>query len=209
MFDSAFPATFPALAIAHFVALLSPGQDFFLITGHAIRHRLRGSWGICLGIALGNGIYILAALLGWNHLQSSTLLRTIIELGGGLYLTWIGWQLLHAKPGTTTITAVAQHPGIIKQLILGLNSALLNPKNAFFYMSLMSVVLGRDITPLQQTLCGTWMVGAVLLWDLCVAAFISHPRLQTRLYSHVHRIEQVAGIILLSFAALLFSQTLQ
>ncbi len=38
-----FPPAFPSLALAHFVALLSPGPDFFLLVGYAIR--LRGSAG--------------------------------------------------------------------------------------------------------------------------------------------------------------------
>ena len=29
-----FPSAFLALALAHFVALLSPGPDFFLLTGY-------------------------------------------------------------------------------------------------------------------------------------------------------------------------------
>lgn len=32
-----FPAGFPALALAHFVALLSPGPDFFLLAAYAMR----------------------------------------------------------------------------------------------------------------------------------------------------------------------------
>ena len=32
-----FPSAFPALALSHFVALLSPGPDFFLLVGYAIR----------------------------------------------------------------------------------------------------------------------------------------------------------------------------
>ena len=44
-----FPPAFPALALAHFVALLSPGPDFFLLVGYAVRYRLRGSVGLCLG----------------------------------------------------------------------------------------------------------------------------------------------------------------
>lgn len=34
-----FPAAFPALALSHFVALLSPGPDFFLLVGYAVRYR--------------------------------------------------------------------------------------------------------------------------------------------------------------------------
>lgn len=40
-----FPSAFLALALAHFVALLSPGPDFFLLVGYAARYRLRGSAG--------------------------------------------------------------------------------------------------------------------------------------------------------------------
>ena len=43
-----FPSAFPALALAHFVALLSPGPDFFLLVGYAVRYRMRGSTGLCV-----------------------------------------------------------------------------------------------------------------------------------------------------------------
>lgn len=59
-----FPSAFLALALAHFVALLSPGPDFFLLVGYAARYRLRGSAGLCLGIAAGNGLYILLVIIG-------------------------------------------------------------------------------------------------------------------------------------------------
>ena len=61
-----FPAAFPALALSHFVALLSPGPDFFLLVGYAVRYRIRGSLGLCLGIAAGNALYIVLAIVGWD-----------------------------------------------------------------------------------------------------------------------------------------------
>lgn len=54
-----FPSAFLALALAHFVALLSPGPDFFLLVGYSARYRLRGSAGLCVGIATGNGVVYL------------------------------------------------------------------------------------------------------------------------------------------------------
>ena len=57
-----FPPAFPALALAHFVALLSPGPDFFLLVGYAVRYRLRGSAGLCLGIAAGTSIQLLVSV---------------------------------------------------------------------------------------------------------------------------------------------------
>lgn len=34
--------------------------------GYAIRYRLRGSVGLCIGITAGNGLYILLAIIGWD-----------------------------------------------------------------------------------------------------------------------------------------------
>ena len=81
-----FPSAFPALALAHFVALLSPGPDFFLLVGYAVRYRMRGSTGLCVGIAVGNGLYILLAIIGWGILRQLPLLFTIIELLGALFI---------------------------------------------------------------------------------------------------------------------------
>lgn len=64
-----FPSAFPALALAHFVALLSPGPDFFLLVGYAARYRMRGGAGLCVGIAFGNGLYVLLAIIGWGILR--------------------------------------------------------------------------------------------------------------------------------------------
>lgn len=87
LFPTAFPAL--ALALAHFMALLSPGPDFFLLVGYAIRYRLRGSVGLCLGIAAGNGLYILLVVIGSGLLRQTPLLLTIIELFGAAYLLWV------------------------------------------------------------------------------------------------------------------------
>lgn len=199
------PAAFPALALAHFVALLSPGQDFFLIVGHSIRHKLKGSRYICLGVALGNGIYIAIAITGWSSIRESTLLFSVVETLGALYLLWIGSQLIRSKRNDDLIRAQKlPAPPWSKQLILGLNSSLLNPKNALFYMSLMTVILGNQVTLTQQVACGIWMFLAVLLWDLLIASLIGRPKIQSYLKQSVHIIERTAGAILILFGIGLF-----
>ena len=148
------PAAFPALALAHFLALLSPGPDFFLIIGHAVRHRLRGSLFICLGIALGNALYICLAVSGWSVMRQMPALYRVLELAGAAYLAWLGFLLLRAsREAANSKPSPDQHapsqpspnqtgslgtgrtsplsPG--RQLLTGLGSALLNPKNAVFY----------------------------------------------------------------------------
>ncbi|MGY5958595.1 LysE family translocator [Kosakonia sp. BK9b] len=195
-----FPPAFPALALSHFVALLSPGPDFFLLMGYAIRYRLRGSAGLCVGIAAGNGAYILLAIAGWSALRQFDTVFTAIELLGALWLLWIGLQLLRSRPRTLSASEALQHcPTWRKQLLLGLGSALLNPKNALFYLALMAALLGPHVSLLQQAVSGVWMTMVVLLWDLAVVLLIGLPVVQQRLSHAVWWIERGAGAILMAF----------
>ncbi|MBJ7221194.1 MULTISPECIES: LysE family translocator [unclassified Brenneria] len=205
LISTLFPDNFPALALAHFVALLSPGPDFFLLTAYAIRYRLRGSAGICLGIALGNGIYIFLAIIGWAGIQHSPRLFMVIELSGACYLLWIGYQLLksHASHSLTPVRQTAGCPGFLRQILLGLGSALLNPKNILFYISLMTGILGQHVTPIQQIVSGVWMFSIVLVWDLLIAMLITLPRIQRRLQRYLNPIGRAAGVILIFFGLIL------
>ena len=210
------PAAFPALVLAHFFALVSPGPDFFLITGQAIRHRLRGSAFICLGIAVGNGVYIALAIVGWSGVSGNTVLFKIIEGLGCLYLLWMGSMLLKSKAdgggadrGSVVDVKIPQDNPAgkdtrllspFKQFAAGLASALLNPKNALFYISLMAVILGRDVTLKQQITAGVWMFSAVLLWDLLIAAIIGHRSVRFYFDTKIYLVERGAGAILIVLA---------
>ncbi len=205
-----FPSAFPALALAHFVALLSPGPDFFLLVGYAARYRMRGSAGLCVGIAFGNGLYVLLAIIGWGILRQLPLLFTVIELLGALYLLWIGSLLVRSRPQTLTGTdAESTCPGFGKQLLLGLGSSLLNPKNALFYLALMTALLGPSVTLLQQTMSGIWMTSIVLCWDLLIVMFIGLPQIQRRLSRGILWVERIAGGVLIIFGCAIALRFLQ
>lgn len=194
-----FPAAFPALALSHFVALLSPGPDFFLLVGYAVRYRIRGSIGLCLGIAAGNALYIVLAIVGWGA-SAPGAAALLIELLGAGYLLWIGSLLIRSRPATLAMESVrAARPGFGRQLLLGLGSSLLNPKNALFYLALMTSLLGPAVTLLQQTVSGLWMVSVVFFWDLLLVSAIALPQIQRRLGAIVWRVERAAGAILMLF----------
>lgn len=86
-----------------------------------------------------------------------------------------------------------------KQLLLGLGSSLLNPKNALFYLALMTALLGPSVTLLQQTMSGIWMTSVVLFWDLLIVMFIGLPQIQRRLTRGILWIERIAGGVLIVF----------
>ncbi|EPC3470516.1 TPA: LysE family transporter [Enterobacter asburiae] len=148
-----FPSAFLALALAHFVALLSPGPDFFLLVGYAAR-----------------------------------------------YLLWIGSHLIRSRQQALALNETHQRfPSLQKQILLGLGSALLNPKNALFYLALMTALLGPDVTLLQQSICGVWMVVVVLVWDLALVSLMGLSAVQQKLSRSLWWIERTAGVVLMGF----------
>ncbi len=105
---------------------------------------------------------------------------------------------VRSRPQALTLDETQQCcPSIGKQCLLGLGSALLNPKNALFYPALMTALLGPDVTLLQQSASGVWMVMVVLLWDLTVVSLIGLPAVQNRLRRSVYWIERTAGVVLM------------
>ena len=56
------------------------------------------SVGLCIGIALGNALYILLVIIGASALRHFSGLFTAIELLGALYLLWIGSHLVRSRP---------------------------------------------------------------------------------------------------------------
>ena len=192
---------FLLVAGAHFLALLSPGPDFFLIVRTALLQGWRRASGICLGVALANGVFIATAWAGLSAIRPGSLAFMLLQWGGCLYLAWLGWCLLRS-PGTRLSTPAPSGAiaplGWWKGLRMGLASGLLNPKNALFYASLFSLL---SQTPRHvQALYGVWMVCAVLGWDLLVAVTAGHHRVVERFARHLPRIERATGAVLLLIA---------
>jgi threonine/homoserine/homoserine lactone efflux protein len=86
---------------------------------------------------------------------------------------------------------------------------LLNPKNALFYLALMTALLGPSVTLLQQTMSGIWMTSVVLFWDLLIVMFIGLPQIQRRLTRGIVWIERIAGGVLIVFGSAIALRFLQ
>jgi threonine/homoserine/homoserine lactone efflux protein len=196
---------FAMVAGAHGLALLSPGPDFFLVVRSGARFGLRRATGVCIGIALGNGVYIALALAGLAASAGSHGLFTALQWAGCTYLLWLGWKFLRARgelelPGPGS-AAPSLHGAWLMQMGTGFLSAILNPKNGLFYASLFAVLASHRTSVAMQAAYGLWMFCAVLAWDLAVAAAVGHPTLLRYFARSVRSVERVTGIVLWGVAA--------
>ena len=197
---------FLLIASAHFMALLSPGPDFFLILQAALRLPLRYAFMVCAGIAAANGLYLVVAVMGLETVREMDALMLVLKWLGSGYLVYVGLMLLRAPRRSMDAGAPvsALHvPGVGRQLMVGFLSAIFNPKNAIFYLSLFTVIVSAE-TPLGiRILYALWMVVVVLVWDMGVAASFGREQMKRLLERWVFRIEKMSGLLLAFFGILL------
>ncbi len=195
---------FLIIAGAHFLALLSPGPDFFLIVRSAVVNGARVASGVCVGIALANGVYLGLAIGGVAVLQEVAGLFAVLKWAGCAYLAWLGWRFLTVRDKTLAPEAEARAVRCgswWRECRVGFLSGILNPKNSLFYASLFSLGFERDTPFGVQLAYGVWMFAVVLLWDLCIARAAGHPPVVRRFMMHVRTVERITGAVLLGIAA--------
>jgi len=198
---------FLILAAAHFLALLSPGPDFFLVARTSLSAGWRVATGVCLGIALANGLFIVAAFAGVSVLQPGNTLFILLQLGGCLYLLYMGVMFIrHA--GHSPLRPMAARTGQATAASrlwwrgagMGVVSGVLNPKNALFYASLATLIGASQSSPAVKIGYGLWMFGVVLIWDILIAATIGNTRVLSQFCKTLPWLERVSGGVLIVLA---------
>jgi threonine/homoserine/homoserine lactone efflux protein len=164
---------FLLLAGAHFLALLSPGPDFLLLVNHTLRHGRRAGYVTAGGIACANGVFIVAAISGLSWLQHSPLAYQLCYWIGCAYLAWLGWQFWLAARAPQSAGPAAAGAASGRFFLRGFLSGILNPKNALFYLTLFTVLAGKDSSMAGRSLAGLWMFAVVLGWDCFVSYWLA------------------------------------
>lgn len=188
---------FVAVAVAHFLALLIPGVDFFLIARTAMTSGWRDATGVCFGIATANGMFIAAAFSGLSLISHPTVLA-IIQIAGGVFLFYIGVAFIRSNASFDPDDSPhVEQTTWARNFGLGIASGSLNPKNALFYLSLASVLAGAPALTLVTY--GVWMFSIVVVWDVFVAIALGSKRALTRMGSIVPWLTKTAGAFLVVF----------
>ena len=197
---------FIVIAVTHFVALLSPGPDFFLILMTVLNSGQRRARYTVFGIVAGNA-FILAlifTLLGWlGHIHAYVLM--LLRGLGVAYLLYLSMQCFPYKHRENVdVQAHDSTPPQTRILCFtqGLQSSLLNPKNMMFYSSLILLVYSKfDVYTLL--LMSLWMVAVVLMWNLLLLKLLSWKRWNHFLTQRLNWLYKMSGCCFASFAIVL------
>lgn len=194
-------ALFLLVASTHFAALLSPGPDFFLLIRAALLKGRAQADGCAAGIALANLLSMLLVLLALSLLpaEGGRLWRGL-QLAGGGYFVWIGWQALrssrqlHLPHGAQADARWTWFNGLGE----GLLASSLNPKLPIFYAGLFGVLREAAMPAWGLALSMLWMTLAVLGWDLALVRLLGRAHWRAWLQRRVVWLDKLCGVLLLA-----------
>ncbi|PJF02978.1 LysE family translocator [Acinetobacter seifertii] len=205
---------FLVIAFTHFLALLSPGPDFFLILTSLLQKGRHYTYGVILGITLGNALILAACLFGFMLLGDlSSGLLTLFKWLGAAYLAYLSFLCFNAARASDLSFSTEENNLIdqanikqnkIKSLMLGVQSSLLNPKNIMFYSSLM-LLIQYKFSLIQKLLMSTWMVGVVLVWNILLVGLLAQGRVLEKIKRSATGLYYCSSIAFIIFAVLLIT----
>ncbi|MGG5218274.1 MULTISPECIES: threonine export protein RhtC [Rahnella] len=197
---------FLTVAMVHLIALMSPGPDFFFVSQTAAsRSRKEAMMGV-IGITLGVLVWAAVALMGLHLiLQKMAWLHQIITVGGGLYLCWMGWQLLksaRAKKQNGDDTPVAL-PARGRTFMRGLLTNLSNPKAVIYFGSVFSMFVSDSVSGGERLGIFLLIVVETLAWFSLVALVFALPKMRRGYQRLAKWIDGVAGVVFAGFGVAL------
>lgn len=194
---------FLTVALVHLVALMSPGPDFFFVSQTAVsRSRKEAMMGV-LGITFGVMIWAGVALLGLHLiLEKMAWLHTAIMVGGGLYLCWMGYQMLRGalkkgEPSTETPEVELARGG--RSFVKGLLTNLANPKAIIYFGSVFSLFVGDSVGSHERMGIFVLIALETFAWFAVVASLFALPTMRRGYQRLAKWIDGMAGALFAGF----------
>ena len=133
-----------AYLLTSIILSLSPGSGAINTMTTSLNHGYRGAVASIAGLQTGLAIHIVLvwagiALLGLHLIiEKMAWLHTLIMVGGGLYLCWMGYQMLRGALKKEAVSAPAPQVELAKSgrsFLKGLLTNLANPKAIIYFGS--------------------------------------------------------------------------
>lgn len=197
---------FTQVAIAHLLAVASPGPDFAIVVRQSLAHGRRTAIWTSLGVGAAILLHVSYSLLGIGLLlRSSETWFNVVKFAGAAYIAWLGIQSLRSRPREFTATAIetGNVPASVAQrgaFTVGFLTNALNPKATLFFISLFAMIVSPQTPKLIQSIYGFWMALATAAWFSLVSVLFTRGDVRRRFLRHGHWIDRALGVVFLGLA---------
>ncbi len=190
--------------IIDFLAIMSPGPDFFMVLKSSLTDSLKAGFYTTLGISLGSSIVFALGLFGIGAIvANSQHLFMIIKFAGALYLSYLALKSIFAKVKISEPQLTyAENKSLdkIQYFRTGLICNLTNPKAFMFIISLSTYVAEHGNPFIDGVFIILGSTFATIFWFTLVSFIFGRARVRNIFYSKQKIINVIFGIILLYVA---------
>ncbi|WP_104728502.1 LysE family transporter [Helicobacter felis] len=176
-----------------FIALLTPGPDFFLVSSYALKRSFKEAFLAVCGLCLGVLIWVTLSLFGLKlFLQTFPIFHVLLTLLGTFYLFFMGYSLL--KSANSPVKLQFDFKSVA--LLQGFITNLLNPKAMLYFVSIFSSL---DFSHSNLWVIMISIVLETLLYFSAIALLFSHPRVQNFYLKHHQKSDRFCALVFCGF----------
>ncbi|MGA7725286.1 MAG: LysE family translocator [Opitutaceae bacterium] len=204
---------FLKIAVAHMLAVASPGPDFAMVVRQSLTHGRRAAVWTSIGIGSAILVHVTYALLGIGILlRTYPVAFTAIKFLGAGYLAWIGVKGLMSRPrhevseapfGSKGAAARAAEPAAHAAWTTGFLTNVFNPKATLFFVAIFASVIDPATPKVIQGAYGLWMSASTMAWFVTVSLFFTRESVRSAFQRGGYWIDRAMGAVLIALAAAL------
>jgi threonine/homoserine/homoserine lactone efflux protein len=206
-------AQFLKVAVAHMLAVASPGPDFAMVVRQSIAHGRKAAVWTSIGIGSAILVHVTYALLGIGILlRTYPVAFTAVKFLGAGYLAWIGAKALMSRPrhglaeapfGSKAALTRPAAPTPRAAWVTGFLTNVFNPKATLFFVAIFASLIDPLTPKAIQGAYGLWMSATTMAWFAMVSLFFTRERIRSAFLKGGHWIDRVMGAVLIGLAAAL------
>jgi threonine/homoserine/homoserine lactone efflux protein len=209
----AYGAQFAKVAVAHILAVASPGPDFAMVVRQSIAHGRRTAIWTAIGVGSAILVHVSYALLGIGILlRTYPIAFATVKFAGAGYLAWIGVKALMSRPRSEMAAAPERARAEIERSsplaaraawVSGFITNLFNPKATLFFVALFASLIDPATPKSVQAAYGAWMSVTTMAWFALVGVFFTKERIRAAFLRGGHWIDWAMGVVFIGLAAAL------
>jgi leucine efflux protein len=192
-------ADYGAFVAAIIVFLLIPGPGNLALITSTSKGGIRGGLAATMGVIAGDQVLMWAAVAGVAALLAAyPAAFHAVQWLGAIYLAWLGFKMLTAKPGAQPIINI-QPRHYFRQAAL---ITLLNPKAIVFYMAFFPLFVdpARHQGLVTFAVMAATIAALAFCYGLIVTLLTHHLAERMRASPRISRgLEKLAGVFLIGF----------
>lgn len=176
-----------------------PGPVWVALLARALSGGFAAAWPLAVGVALGDLVWPLSAILGLSWIVSvyGGALAALRWVAAGVFLL-MGVMLLRKKPQAPGSDSRLTRPGVWAGFSVGVAAVVGNPKAILFYMGALPGFFDLSRLTALDILCITTISATVpMIGNLCLALFLDRARALLSRPENIHRLNLASGIMLI------------